>query len=165
MAFSDEYDFRDLGKGSGSKPRAQDFLQNKMYKQMENQGSFKPTPASAPSTPRVPQSERNDDGMVDAQIYNRFNEQNYNRSQERMDPVQRGRQASAAADETVNAKNSYEGLRQQVIDQSDFYEAQSTQRQASIFGDMWNVDNAPDWLAPSDPEEIDTNFNVKDDDD
>jgi hypothetical protein len=94
--------------------------------------------------------------MIDAQIYNRFNEQNYNRSQERMDPVQRGRQASAAADETVNAKNSFEGLRQQVIDQSDFYEAQSTQRQASIFGDMWNVDNAPDWLAPEDPEEIDT---------
>jgi hypothetical protein len=134
-----------------------------MYKQMSEQGSFEPTQTS--STPRVPQSERNDDGMIDAQIYNRFNEQNYEKSQQRFDPVQRARQASAAADETVDAKGSFEGLRQQVIDQSDFYDAQSTQRQASIFGDMWNVDNAPDWLAPDDPEEIDTNFNVKDDDD
>jgi hypothetical protein len=154
MAFSDEYDFRKIGKGSSSKPRAQDFLQNKMYKQMSEQGSFEPTQTS--STPRVPQSERNDDGMIDAQIYNRFNEQNYNSSQQKMDPVQRGRQASAAADETVNAKGSFEGLRQQVIDQSDYYDAQSTQRQASIFGDMWNVDNAPDWYAPKDPKEIDT---------
>jgi len=150
MAFSDEYDFRKIGKRSSSKPRAQDFLQNEMYKQMSEQGSFEPTQTSS-STPRVPQSERNDDGMIDAQIYNRFNEQNYNSSQQKMDPVQRGRQAAAAADETVNAKGSFEGLRQQVIDQSDYYDAQSTQRQASIFGDIWNVDKAPDWIAPKNP--------------
>ncbi len=152
MAFSDEYDFRKLNKESGSRPKAQDFLQSKMYSQMEKQGSFKPTPTS--STPNVPESKKSDDGMIDAQIYNKFNEENYNKSQERFDPVQRARQASAAADETVNSMDSFKGLRQSVIDQADYYNAQSIQRQAGLFGDVWNVESPPNWKAPGDPEAL-----------
>jgi hypothetical protein len=154
MAFSDEYDFRKLAGESKSKPKAQDFLQNKLYKQMSHQGNFDATPTTSSSTPRVPTSERNDDGMIDAQIYNRFNEQQFDKSQERFDPVQRARQASAAADETVNSMNSFKGLRQSVIDQSDYYDASATQRTAGIFGDIWNVQSPPNWKAPEDPEAL-----------
>ena len=149
MAFSDEYDFRKLNKKSGSRSKAQYFLQNKMYSQMKKKGSFKPTPTS--STPSVPESKRNDDGMIDAQIYNRFNEEQFDKSQERFDPVQRARQASAAADETVNSMNTFKGLRQAVVDQSDYYEAQSIQRQAGLFGDVWNVQSPPNWKPPANP--------------
>ena len=152
MAFSDEYDFRKQSDGQGSKPTAQSFLQNKLYDQMKGQGNFERTessPTSAPST-----STRNTNNMMDSQIYQQFNEQNYDTSKNKLDSIDRGRQASAAANETVNATNMFKGLRQSVVDQSDFYGASSTQRTAGIFGDIWNVQSPPEWKSPEDPEEL-----------
>ena len=152
MAFSDEYDFRKLDGQSGSKSKAQDFLQTKLYDQMDQEGMFDRTAGS--SLPKPPASEKNDDDMVDAQVYNQLNEQNYAKSQKSFDPVQRARQAGAAANEDVNATNMFKGLRQSVVDQSDFYGASSTQRTAGIFGDIWNVQSPPEWKSPEDPEEL-----------
>ncbi len=149
MSFSDEYDFKNVNGGSGSKPTAQDFLQNKLYKQMSEQGNFDPTPTS--STPKVPQSKRSDDGMIDSQIYNAFNENNFDKSQQKFNSINRARQASAAADETVNSMDSFKGLRQSVVDQSDYYEAAATQRTAGLFGDVWNVQSPPNWRPPANP--------------
>ena len=152
MAFSDEYDFRKLAGESGSKPDAQDFMQGKLYKQMSEQGNFNRSQGS--SLPKPPASQKTDDNMIDAQVYNKLNEQSYDRSNDKFDSVQRGRQASAAANENVNATNMFKGLRQSVVDQSDFYGASATQRTAGIFGDIWNVQSPPEWKSPEDPEKI-----------
>ena len=149
MAFSDEYDFRKQSDGQGSKPTAQSFLQNKLYDQMKGQGNFERTQNT--STPKPAESPKNTSNMVDSQIYQQFNEQNYNTSKQKLNTIERGRQASAAADENVNAVNMFKGLRQSVTDQADYYQAQATQRSAALFGDTWNVQNPPDWKAPGNP--------------
>ena len=152
MTFSDEYDFRKLAGESSSKPNAQDFMQGKLYKQMSEQGTFDRTQGSSLPTP--PAAQKSDGNMVDAQIYNKLNEQSYDRSNNQFDSVQRARQAGAAANEDVNATNMFKGLRQSVVDQSDYYGASSTQRTAGIFGDVWNVQSPPEWKSPEDPEEL-----------
>ena len=152
MAFSDEYDFRKQSDGQGSKPTAQSFLQNKLYDQMKGQGNFERTKSSPTSKPST--STKNTNNMMDSQIYQQFNEQNYNTSKNKLNSIERGRQASAAANETVNATNMFKGLRQSVTDQADYYQAQATQRSASLFGDTWNVDKAPTWKSPDEPEKL-----------
>ena len=74
------------------------------------------------------------------------------------DSVMRGRQAGAAANETVKANDMFKGLRQSVVDQGDYYQASSRMRQAGLFGDVWNVQSAPKWVSPDDPEEIKTTY-------
>ncbi len=149
MAFSEEYDFRKTSSGPNTKPTAQSFLQNKLYDQMKNQGNFDRT-ESTPASP-VQTTPNNTNNMFDAQVYKQFNEQTYDTSNRKLDSIDRGRQASAAADENVNAVNMFKGLRQSVTDQADYYGAQSIQRSAGIFGDTWNVQDAPKWKAPGNP--------------
>ncbi len=149
MAFSDEYDFRNTSSGSKTKPTAQSFLQNKLYDQMKSQGNFDRT-ENTPA-PAVPTSPANTSNMIDSQIYKQFGEQNYNTSKQKMNTMDRGRQAAAAADENVNSVNMFKGLRQSVTDQADYYGAQATQRSAALFGDTWNVQNPPKWNTPGSP--------------
>ena len=121
---------------SGSRPkRAQDFLQEKREKYTK---------------PNY---------MVDSQIYKMLGEDN---ASNKYDSVQRGRQASAAANETVKADDMFKGLRQSVVDQGDYYQASSRMRQAGLFGDVWNQKSPPKWVSPDEPEEIKTTYQDKD---
>jgi hypothetical protein len=123
---------------SDSRPkRAQDFLQEKMRKPNYNH-------------------------MVESQVYKKLGEDN---ATSNYDSVMRGRQASAAANETVKANDMFKGLRQSVVDQGDAYQASSRMRQAGLFGDVWNVKSPPKWVAPEDPEKIETTYQDMDDDD
>ncbi len=165
MAFSDEYDFRKQRGGQGtkptaqsflqsnntqnSKPTAQDFLQTKLYDQMKDQGNFERTQSTY--APKPAESPKNTSNMIDSQIYQQFNEQSFDDSKNKLNTIERGRQASAAADENVNATNMFKGLRQSVVDQADYYGAQATQRSAALFGDTWNVQNPPNWTSPGNP--------------
>ena len=118
---------------SDSRPkRAQDFLQERMSK-----------------TPN------RDNLMVNAQMYKQLGKDSSN---DGFDSVQRARQAGAAANETVKANDMFKGLRQSTVDQGDYYQASSRMRQAGLFGDVWNVQSAPKWVSPDDPEEIKTTY-------
>jgi len=118
-----------MNYNSGSKPkRAQDFLREKLEK---------------PSH------------MARSQQYKQLGENNVANS---YDSVQRGRQASAAANETVKADDMFKGLRQSVVDQGDYYQASSRMRQAGLFGDVWNQKSPPKWVSPDEPEEIKTTY-------
>ena len=124
-----------MNYNSGSRPkRAQDFLQEKREKY------------SKPNN------------MVSSQMYKKLSEDNAGSS---YDSVMRGRQASAAANETVKANDMFKGLRQSVVDQGDYYQASSRMRQAGLFGDVWNQKSPPKWVSPDEPEEIKTTYQDK----
>ncbi len=126
---------------SGSRPkRAQDFLQEKVNKTRER-----------------------DNFIMDRT--QKYKQQGVNSSNDGYSSVMRGREASAAANETVKANDMFKGLRQSVVDQGDYYQASSRIRQAGLFGDVWNVKSAPKWVSPDDPEEIKTTYQDMDDDD
>ena len=97
--------------------------------------------------------------MVSSQMYKKLGEDNVVSS---YDSVQRGRQASAAANETAKANDMFKGLRQSVVDQGDYYQASSRMRQAGLFGDVWNQKSPPKWVSPDEPEEIKTTYQDKD---
>ncbi len=93
--------------------------------------------------------------MGRSQQYKQLSENNASNN---YDSVMRGRQASAAANETVKANDMFKGLRQSVVDQGDYYQASSRIRQAGLFGDVWNVKSPPKWVSPDDPEKIETTY-------
>ncbi len=93
--------------------------------------------------------------MAQSQQYKQLSQNNAGNN---YDSVMRGRQASAAANETVRANDMFKGLRQSTVDQGDYYQASSRMRQAGLFGDVWNVQSAPKWVSPDDPEEIKTTY-------
>ncbi len=95
------------------------------------------------------------DFMGRGQEYKKLSENN---ASSNYDSVQRGRQASAAANETVKANDMFKGLRQSVVDQGDYYQASSRMRQAGLFGDVWNQKSPPKWVSPDEPEEIKTTY-------
>jgi len=90
--------------------------------------------------------------------YKAKNEADWARSQKLFNAKDRASQALAATQDTVKAEDMFKGLRQSVVDQADYYDASSTMRQASLFGDMWGVTGSPTWKSPSDPEEYKPDF-------
>ena len=119
---------------SRSRPkRAQDFLQEKVGKTRER-----------------------DNFIMDRS--QKYKQQGVNSANDGYSAVMRGREAAAAANETVKANDMFKGLRQSVVDQSDYYRASSRMTQAGLFGDVWNVQSPPKWVSPNDPEEIKTTY-------
>ena len=147
----------DMTKGR----KAQDFLRERLERRdnaTPEQPVSDPThnfqaPAMPPAyTERSPGTQG--DNFGNSLNYAALNEAQFKHSQQNFNSIDRARNASAAAQETVRADDMFKGLRQATIDMSDYYQQRSRERTLNLFGDVWNVSGGPEWAAPDDPKEI-----------
>ena len=157
---------------SGDTKRAQDFLQEKMAKRKSRMAaptdagnldtgytSDRPAPKTTTFNTMSSEDARSFTPSMRGKGYTRPSQDQY-RDTSSFNSIQRGRDASAAAQETVNAKNMFKGLRQATSDTSDYYRQSSRRRTLGLFGDVWNVKGGPKWESPDAPEKIETEFDM-----
>jgi len=146
--------------------KAQDFLRERLAKRDSAKGE---TPVSNPthtykpptgsSTPYKEQTSQIESKNWDNALnYSARNEAKHNFSMNNFNATDRANAAGQQAENITHSRDMFKGLRQSTLDMSDYYQQRSRERTINIFGDIWNQDGPPEWVAPEDPEKIEADL-------